>query len=153
MTSRSVGSRCWTATDASRSCPSCGGRSWRTRTASSSSAEMPTSWRSGSKRNCRSPPTKTTKTHQTCRYVDSLDTLRRTLPSPSVPTVHDVVPPLTQGKLQKHQAFEAEVQANSAAIVKLDDTGNLMISEGHFASETIRVRYSSSPLCLSHRLE
>lgn len=45
-----------------------------------------------------------------------------------------------QGKLQKHQAFEAEVQANSSAIVKLDDTGNLMITEGHFASETIRVR-------------
>uniref|UniRef100_A0A8C0RD76 Spectrin alpha chain, non-erythrocytic 1 n=1 Tax=Canis lupus familiaris TaxID=9615 RepID=A0A8C0RD76_CANLF len=45
-----------------------------------------------------------------------------------------------QGKLQKHQAFEAEVQANSGAIVKLDETGNLMISEGHFASETIRTR-------------
>lgn len=47
-----------------------------------------------------------------------------------------------QGKLQKHQAFEAEVQANSGAIVKLDETGNLMISEGHFASETIRVSRS-----------
>uniref|UniRef100_A0A671XV45 Spectrin alpha chain, non-erythrocytic 1 n=1 Tax=Sparus aurata TaxID=8175 RepID=A0A671XV45_SPAAU len=45
-----------------------------------------------------------------------------------------------QGKLQKHQAFEAEVQANAGAIIKLDDTGNLMISEGHFASETIRTR-------------
>uniref|UniRef100_A0A3Q2FM46 Spectrin alpha, non-erythrocytic 1 n=1 Tax=Cyprinodon variegatus TaxID=28743 RepID=A0A3Q2FM46_CYPVA len=45
-----------------------------------------------------------------------------------------------QGKLQKHQAFEAEVQANSEAIIKLDDTGNLMITEGHFASETIRNR-------------
>ncbi|XP_063792528.1 spectrin alpha chain, non-erythrocytic 1 isoform X5 [Pseudophryne corroboree] len=45
-----------------------------------------------------------------------------------------------QGKLQKHQAFEAEVQANSGAIVKLDETGNLMISESHFSSETIRVR-------------
>ncbi|XP_075434718.1 spectrin alpha chain, non-erythrocytic 1 isoform X8 [Ascaphus truei] len=45
-----------------------------------------------------------------------------------------------QGKLQKHQAFEAEVQANAGAIVKLDETGNLMISEGHFASETIRTR-------------
>lgn len=55
---------------------------------------------------------------------------------------------LPQGKLQKHQAFEAEVQANSAAIVKLDDTGNLMISEGHFASETIRVRLL--PLSLLH---
>lgn len=45
-----------------------------------------------------------------------------------------------QGKLQKHQAFEAEVQANAGTIIKLDETGNLMISEGHFASETIRVR-------------
>lgn len=51
------------------------------------------------------------------------------------------MPPLPpQGKLQKHQAFEAEVQANAGAIIKLDETGNLMISEGHFASETIRVR-------------
>lgn len=49
-----------------------------------------------------------------------------------------------QGKLQKHQAFEAEVQANSGAIVKLDETGNLMISEGHFASETIRVSKNSA---------
>lgn len=48
----------------------------------------------------------------------------------------------TQGKLQKHQAFEAEVQANAGAIIKLDDTGNLMITEGHFASETIRVRHT-----------
>ncbi|XP_073496311.1 spectrin alpha chain, non-erythrocytic 1 isoform X4 [Phyllobates terribilis] len=45
-----------------------------------------------------------------------------------------------QGKLQKHQAFEAEVQANAGAIVKLDNTGNDMISESHFASETIRTR-------------
>ncbi|CAF90368.1 unnamed protein product [Tetraodon nigroviridis] len=45
-----------------------------------------------------------------------------------------------QGKLQKHQAFEAEVQANAGTIIKLDETGNLMISEGHFASETIRSR-------------
>uniref|UniRef100_A0A8C4X8M7 Spectrin alpha chain, non-erythrocytic 1 n=1 Tax=Erpetoichthys calabaricus TaxID=27687 RepID=A0A8C4X8M7_ERPCA len=45
-----------------------------------------------------------------------------------------------QGKLQKHQAFEAEVQANSSAIIKLDETGNQMISENHFASETIRIR-------------
>ena len=51
------------------------------------------------------------------------------------------LPGTRQGKLQKHQAFEAEVQANSGAIVKLDETGNLMISEGHFASETIRVSW------------
>ncbi|XP_055009555.1 spectrin alpha chain, non-erythrocytic 1 isoform X1 [Boleophthalmus pectinirostris] len=45
-----------------------------------------------------------------------------------------------QGKLQKHQAFEAEVQANAGAIIKLDETGSLMINEGHFSSETIRTR-------------
>lgn len=48
-----------------------------------------------------------------------------------------------QGKLQKHQAFEAEVQANSGAIIKLDETGNQMINEGHFASETIRVSFKA----------
>lgn len=52
--------------------------------------------------------------------------------------------PLFQGKLQKHQAFEAEVQANSGAIVKLDETGNLMMNEGHFSCETIRVSLESS---------
>lgn len=53
-----------------------------------------------------------------------------------------------QGKLQKHQAFEAEVQANAGAIIKLDDTGNLMITEGHFASETIRVSDNSHQMIL-----
>lgn len=55
-----------------------------------------------------------------------------------------------QGKLQKHQAFEAEVQANSGAIIKLDETGNQMINESHFASETIRVssKAFSPPPCL-----
>ncbi|XP_035684923.1 spectrin alpha chain, non-erythrocytic 1-like isoform X29 [Branchiostoma floridae] len=43
-----------------------------------------------------------------------------------------------QGKLQKHQAFEAEVQANSNAIMVLDTTGQEMISESHFRSEDIQ---------------
>ncbi|XP_038209252.1 spectrin alpha chain isoform X2 [Zerene cesonia] len=45
-----------------------------------------------------------------------------------------------QAKIQKHQAFEAEVAAHSNAIVVLDNTGSEMISAGHFASETIRKR-------------
>ncbi|XP_050663567.1 spectrin alpha chain isoform X2 [Leptidea sinapis] len=45
-----------------------------------------------------------------------------------------------QAKIQKHQAFEAEVAAHSNAIVVLDNTGSEMISGGHFASETIRRR-------------
>lgn len=45
-----------------------------------------------------------------------------------------------QAKIQKHQAFEAEVAAHSNAIVTLDKTGQEMISQEHFASETIQRR-------------
>ncbi|CAG5135132.1 unnamed protein product, partial [Candidula unifasciata] len=43
-------------------------------------------------------------------------------------------------KIQKHQAFEAEVAAHANAIEMLDETGNQMISEAHFASEIIQDR-------------
>jgi len=45
-----------------------------------------------------------------------------------------------QAKIQKHQAFEAEVSAHSNAIVSLDNTGQEMIQQQHYASETIRKR-------------
>ncbi|RUS85999.1 hypothetical protein EGW08_006269 [Elysia chlorotica] len=45
-----------------------------------------------------------------------------------------------QAKIQKHQAFEAEVAAHANAIVMLDETGNEMIAQDHFASEIIRDR-------------
>ncbi|XP_026684497.1 spectrin alpha chain-like [Diaphorina citri] len=45
-----------------------------------------------------------------------------------------------QAKIQKHQAFEAEVAAHSNAIVVLDNTGKEMINQNHFASEVIRKR-------------
>jgi len=45
-----------------------------------------------------------------------------------------------QAKIQKHQAFEAEVSAHSNAIVSLDNTGQEMIQQGHYSSETIRKR-------------
>lgn len=45
-----------------------------------------------------------------------------------------------QAKIQKHQAFEAEVAAHSNAIVVLDNTGKEMISQNHFASDKIRKR-------------
>ncbi|PVD22109.1 hypothetical protein C0Q70_17913 [Pomacea canaliculata] len=45
-----------------------------------------------------------------------------------------------QAKIQKHQAFEAEVAAHANAIDVLDRTGNQMISQGHFASEIIQER-------------
>ena len=43
-------------------------------------------------------------------------------------------------KIQKHQAFEAEVAAHANAIVNLDAMGNNMIQQGHFASEVIQKR-------------
>uniref|UniRef100_A0A0K8TCJ0 Spectrin alpha chain n=1 Tax=Lygus hesperus TaxID=30085 RepID=A0A0K8TCJ0_LYGHE len=45
-----------------------------------------------------------------------------------------------QAKIQKHQAFEAEVAAHSNAIVVLDNTGMEMINQSHYASEEIRQR-------------
>jgi len=38
------------------------------------------------------------------------------------------------------QAFEAEVSVHSNAIVSLDNTGHEMISQGHYASDTIKKR-------------
>lgn len=45
-----------------------------------------------------------------------------------------------QAKIQKHQAFEAEVAAHSNAIVTLTSTGEEMINQDHFASDVIRLR-------------
>lgn len=45
-----------------------------------------------------------------------------------------------QIKIQKHQAFEAEVQAHSDAIDTLDLNGNHMIQNQHFASDAIKVK-------------
>ncbi|XP_046912675.2 spectrin alpha chain isoform X2 [Dermatophagoides farinae] len=45
-----------------------------------------------------------------------------------------------QIKIQKHQAFEAEVQAHTSAIETLDQNGNQMIQSQHFASDTIKKR-------------
>ena len=43
-----------------------------------------------------------------------------------------------QAKIQKHQAFEAEVAAHSNAIVVLDNTGMEMINQDHFQKVAIR---------------
>ncbi|VDN25883.1 unnamed protein product [Gongylonema pulchrum] len=45
-----------------------------------------------------------------------------------------------QAKIQKHEAFEAEVHAHSNAIAQLDKTGNDMIQHQHFASDIIKKR-------------
>nr|CAD7441584.1 unnamed protein product [Timema bartmani] len=49
-----------------------------------------------------------------------------------------------QAKIQKHQAFEAEVAAHSNAIVVLDNTGMEMINQAHFSSDIIRRRLGES---------
>lgn len=53
-----------------------------------------------------------------------------------------------QAKIQKHQAFEAEVAAHSNAIVVLDNTGMGMINQNHFASSEIRQRLGNFILFL-----
>ena len=45
-----------------------------------------------------------------------------------------------QAKIQKHQAFEAEIQAHANTLELLDQSGGGMIQEEHYASETIRER-------------
>ncbi|ESO09912.1 hypothetical protein HELRODRAFT_156368 [Helobdella robusta] len=45
-----------------------------------------------------------------------------------------------QAKIQKHQAFEAEIAAHYNTLEALDQAGNAMISEGHFNSEIIKER-------------
>ena len=43
-----------------------------------------------------------------------------------------------QGKLQKHQAFEAEVTANKSRIDTVSATGKALIDGEHYSSETIQ---------------
>lgn len=45
-----------------------------------------------------------------------------------------------QAKIQKHEAFEAEVAAHYNAINTLDDNGGKLISDSHYASQTIQER-------------
>ena len=49
-----------------------------------------------------------------------------------------------QAKIQKHQAFEAEVAAHSNAIVVLDNTGMEMINQEHFQRVAIKERLDVS---------
>lgn len=42
--------------------------------------------------------------------------------------------------MQKHQAFEAEINANRSRLDAVDATGQQLISEDHYASELIQQR-------------
>lgn len=44
-----------------------------------------------------------------------------------------------QTKLQKHQNFEAEVEANRTRIESIRAAGNELIENDHYAKETIRL--------------
>ncbi|KAJ8346497.1 hypothetical protein SKAU_G00278980 [Synaphobranchus kaupii] len=109
MTSRSEGSRFWTGIGALKICPLCAGRSWRD------------------------------SYHFQFFRRDADELEKWVLEKLQIASDENYKDPSNlQGKLQKHQAFEAEVQANAGAIVKLDGAGNQMIAEGHFAAEMIR---------------
>ena len=45
-----------------------------------------------------------------------------------------------QAKIQKHQAFEAEVAAHANSLDELDRSGYKMVNEEHYESETIKAR-------------
>lgn len=47
---------------------------------------------------------------------------------------------VSQVKLQKHQAFEAEISAHTNTIIMIRTSGEQMITEEHYESITIRVR-------------
>ena len=44
-----------------------------------------------------------------------------------------------QGKIQKHQMFEAEISAHQNAFASLKQSGEGMVKENHFASQMIQV--------------
>lgn len=58
----------------------------------------------------------------------------------SLPCVVYQDPTNLQGKIQKHQAFEAELNANQSRLDAVDNTGEQLIGDGHYASDQIRER-------------
>lgn len=47
---------------------------------------------------------------------------------------------MNQGKLQKHQNFEQELQANKSRIDEITNTSNQLIEEKHYSSDRIKER-------------
>ena len=47
---------------------------------------------------------------------------------------------MNQGKLQKHQNFEQELQANKSRIDEITNTSNQLIQEKHYSSDRIKER-------------
>lgn len=94
---------------------------------------MPTNWKVGFTRNYKQPRMKATKTRRIYKCVlfnlNFWSIFR-----------NSTFLLISQAKIQKHQAFEAEVAAHSNAIVVLDNMGKEMISQNHFASDKIRER-------------
>ncbi len=55
-----------------------------------------------------------------------------------------------QAKIQKHQAFEAEIAAHANTLEALDISGNEMIQASHYASVPIQVRAKKLISIVSH---
>ena len=58
-----------------------------------------------------------------------------------------------QGKIQKHQAFEAELNANQSRLDAVDSTGEQLIDDGHYASDQIRERLDELHKLWAHLFE
>jgi len=48
-----------------------------------------------------------------------------------------------QNKLQKHQAFEAELTANKGRVDSVTSDGEKLVDNGHYASDEIKSRVES----------
>lgn len=73
--------------------------------------------------------------HWTC--CCALDPLSGSDPSPVLPTQD---PSNLQGKVQKHQAFEAELSANQSRIDALQKSGQELLDGKHYASSEVAER-------------
>ena len=58
-----------------------------------------------------------------------------------------------QGKIQKHQAFEAELNANQSRLDAVDNTGEQLIDDVHYASDQIRERLDELHKLWAHLFE
>lgn len=58
-----------------------------------------------------------------------------------------------QGKIQKHQAFEAELNANQSRLDAVDNTGQQLINDEHYASDQVQERLDELHQLWNHLFE
>jgi len=118
----------------SKRLPVASGKCLKIQDDSNISDEMLMNWSHGSMKNFKWPRMKVTKIPP----IELESWIHEKLQVASDESYKD--PTNLQAKIQKHQAFEAEVAAHSNAIVVLDNTGMEMINQGHFQQSGIRAR-------------